>query len=483
MATYTVSSGQQVIGTTLHSGDTMTVLNGGSAISTTINGINNGSLDQASQYVFGSSDGTILNYGAYQEVESGGVADNVLVNNLGNVNVDVGGTAYDITMNNGSFGYSAGNINGITLNSGAFLNGAGGVITGAVLNGGQISEQTTSIDKGTVINKGGVEEAYNGNPSGGLFNSVVNSGGLQLVDGANATGTTVNKGGELHVTGGNIIEQYFHAGDSYNAVINSGGLELVETIPGNGGDGQPFWAFSNATIVNSGGTLEVHAGGEALQTEVKTGGFLDNDSTAFNAILNGGTLNDNAGGSDIGTTVNSGADEIVWAGATSVQSEINAGGVETINSGTSTDNVINSGGFMGVWGKTSDNTINSGGKEAVYNGGIDSGMTIGTGGMAFIRAGGQETGTVTFSGTGSELTLATAASGFKNATIAGFGPGDAIDFANTLFKTIGYSGNALTLTNATETAVLHFAGSYNVNNFDIVSDGAGGDLVKFVKFP
>ena len=177
-------------------------------------------------------------------------------------------------------------------------------------------------------------------------------------------------------------------------MVNSGGLELVS--PEDAREGrryQPFWAFSNATIVNSGGTLEVHAGGEALQTEVKTGGFLDNGSTAFNAILNGGTLNDNAGGSDIGTTINNGADEIVWAGATSVQSEINEGGVETINSGTSTDNVINSGGFMGVWGKTSDNTINSGGKEAVYNGGIDSGMTIGTGGMAFIRSGGQETGT------------------------------------------------------------------------------------------
>jgi autotransporter passenger strand-loop-strand repeat protein len=201
-------------------------------------------------------------------------------------------------------------------------------------------------------------------------------------------------------------------------------------------------------------------------------------------VLNGGTLNNNAGGTTSGIIVNSGGNETVWAGGYADGATINSGGEELVEGGgTGVQTTINSGGFEGIWGRTSGETINAGGKVAVYNGGIDSGMTLGTGGMAFIRSGGQEIGTVDFTGSGSELTLQTAASGYQNATIAGFGLGDAIDFANTLFKTIGYSGNALTLTNATETAVLHFSGSYNVNNFDIVSDGAGGDLIKFVKFP
>ncbi len=55
MTTYTVSSGHTSSGITLNPGDTMTVLNGGTAVSTTVNG---GFLDD-----FGKITGTVFNAG------------------------------------------------------------------------------------------------------------------------------------------------------------------------------------------------------------------------------------------------------------------------------------------------------------------------------------------------------------------------------------------------------------------------------------
>ena len=61
MATYTVNSGQTSSGITLNTGDTMTVLHGGSAINTTINGPAGGNdVDGGFQDVFGKTTGTLL---------------------------------------------------------------------------------------------------------------------------------------------------------------------------------------------------------------------------------------------------------------------------------------------------------------------------------------------------------------------------------------------------------------------------------------
>ena len=79
------------------------------------------------------------------------------------------------------------------------------------------------------------------------------NGGLQLLDGAYAYNTTVNSGGELHVTGGNIIETYYNAGQSYGSDCQLGrpGTRRIEPTPGRGGSA--YWGISNGTTVNTGG--------------------------------------------------------------------------------------------------------------------------------------------------------------------------------------------------------------------------------------
>ncbi len=479
MTTTTVTSGHTVTGLTLIFGDTMTVLSGGTADATTISG------------TAGQGGGDLI-------VDVGGVANRTIVDNQGEAQVT--GTANTTVVNSGGLlnmgyagGTAGGTLNNTVINNGGQLGAAGGIANSTTINsGGLIIEQWAAIDKGTIVNKGGTEEAYNGGAGGGLFNTRLN-GGLQLLDGAYAYNTVVNSGGELHVTGGNIIETYYNAGQSYGAIVNSGGLELVESADAGRG-GSAYWGISNGTTVNTGGTEEVHIGGEAISTTVKTGGFIDNDSLATGTVLAGGTMYDNVGGTANGTIVAGGGDEIVYAGSVANNTSVQNGGVVTDSSGTVNGTTIGIGGFQGVWGTADDTIIAAGGDQAIYSGGHASGDTVS--GLEFIRAGGTAsnetiaggdlsvaggtlTGSVTFSG-GGTLTLA---SDNLGATISRFAAFDQIDltalgFGSTTKAT--FAGSTLTVASGTNHAALSFAGNYATSDFAVSNDGAGGTLVKFV---
>jgi fibronectin-binding autotransporter adhesin len=473
MSSTTISAGQTVTGLTLNVGDLVTVLSGGTAVNMTANGTN------------GVGGGEI-------DVDAGGVAKGTILNNQGELSND--GTATGTLVNSGGFADNGGAMTGTILNGGQL--GNGGAATGTIVNsGGMIDEQWSAITKNTVINKGGIEEAYNGGAGGGLFNATVN-GGVQLVDGAYAYDTIVDKGGQLQVEGGNIIEEYYNAGASYGAVINSGALEtLYSNDAGQGGS--QYWGLSFGTVVNSGGQENVHIGGDASGTIVNAGGIIANDSLATSTILNGGTMYDNVGGTANGTVVDGGGNEIVYAGAVANGTTAAAGGAVTDSSGTVNGSVIQAGGFQGVWGTSDDTVISASGTQAVYNGGVDTGSKIS--GMEFIRAGGVGKaevitggiltvagGTlsngVTFSGpVGGELSLAANSLG---ATISGFASTfDSIDLTGLGF-TAGtketFAGGVLTVASGANHASLTFAGSYTTGDFAVSNDGAGGTLVKFV---
>ena len=387
---------------------------------------------------------------------------------------------------NGGFVNNEGTLAFSTVSNGGNISNNEGITIGTTLgNGGTMSQQGSSLSYGTIINSGGLQEAYNGFGGGGLHESSVNAGGVQSVYGANCFNTEVNSGGLLHVSGGNIIETLFTPGESVGAVINHGGMEVVEGTPGPDG---PYYGQADTTTVDLGGTLEVHTGGVATNAMVNPGGVIDNDSLAVNTTLNGGTMNDNAGGTAESTTINKNGVQQVWGGSTASGDVINSGGQELVEgAGSSMGSIINSGGFEGVWGNSTGSTINAGGRESVYNGGIDRGMTIGTCGLAFIRAGGQETGVVDFSSPGAELTLQTAASGYQNADIAGFATGDKIDFADISFSSkvqALFSGpsdfGTLTVGSGANHGALSFVGAYDSADFAVSNDGVGGTLVKYV---
>jgi autotransporter passenger strand-loop-strand repeat protein len=368
-----------------------------------------------------------------------------------------------------------GTLNSATINSGGVLSNAGTLIGTVVGSGGLLTEQWASLDYGTIIEAGGQEQIYNGGAGGGSHNAVIH--GTQSINGAYTYNPEVYSGGQLLVSGGNIIETYYNAGQSYSAVINNGGLEVVS---GQVGGDAGYWGIANGTIVMSGGTLQVHAGGEAINAAVYSGGTMDNDSFSIGASLNG-TMNDNAGGTATGTAIGGGGVMDVWGGSVAQATAISSAGTEAVEGGgSSTGTTIGSGGFEGVWGDSAGNIIYAGGKEAVYNGGVDSGTWIGSGGMEFIRAGGIENGTVTFGGGNGALTLQTAASGYWSADIAGFAKGNSIDFSDIGFskgEQDMFSGGVLYLASGSEHAALQFAGGYTTASFKLSSDGAGGTLV------
>jgi autotransporter passenger strand-loop-strand repeat protein len=242
----------------------------------------------------------------------------------------------------------------------------------------------------------------------------------------------------------------------------------------------------------------VHAGGEAIDTRVNTGGFIDNDSLAAGTILAGGTMNDNVGGTATGTIVEAGGNEIVYAGSTAINTLVQKGGIVTDSSGEVDNSTIQAGGFIGVWGKTEGSFIEAGGEQAIYNGGFTTNSTVS--GMEFIRAGGVATneviagggvlsvaggsltGGVNFSTDGGgELSLA---SNTLAAVIYGFDvSGDKIDltalgFGPTTKAT--YSGSTLTVATGANHAALTLGTASNLADFGISSDGHGGTLVKFL---
>jgi autotransporter passenger strand-loop-strand repeat protein len=483
MSATVVGPGETVTGGIITYPNTLEVENGGTANVVT---------------VIGNSQGEGI-----LDVDPGGVANKTVVGSGGSVNVD--GTGNFTVVNSGGLlgmggyggGTAGGTLNNTTLNNGGSLVAASGTANNTTINkGGVISEQYQAIDRGSVVGAGGVEEANNGALEYGLFNSTVNSGGLQYLDGAYAYYTTVNSGGELHVSGGNIIEQYYNAGQSFNAVINAGGLELLESADaGNGGS--QYWAISNNTVL-AGGTEEVHTGGEAITTTVQKGGVLDNDSLASGTVLeSGGIMNDNAGGTATGTIVLAGGNAIVYAGSTANNTIIGNGGIVTDSSGAVNGSTIQAGGFQGVWGAAGGAFIQAGGEQAIYNGGHATNDTIA--GMEFIRAGGTAsneilasggelsvaggtmTGGVNFSTAGNaELSLA---SNTLSAVIYGFGSGDKIDLTALGFGTTTkptFAGSTLTVATGSNHAALTFGGAYNSADFSVSNDGHGGTLVKFV---
>lgn len=387
------------------------------------------------------------------------------------IGMDTAGT----TINNGGYVTNDGTLNSATITAGGVLANDGIVSQTVIETGGLLTEQWTAQDYGTIITAGGEEEIYNGSPGYGSHDAIIDKGGIQSVYGAYTFNPTVNSGGQLLVSGGNIIETYSNAGQSYGAVINSGGTEIVSSsIPNS------QYGIANGTIVEKGGVLGVHSGGESINAAVYSGGTLNNDATTIGTTLNG-TMNDNAGGIAQDTSAGGGGTLNVWNGGLAQSTILYSGGTEAVNGGgKSTGTTIGSGGFEGVWGDTTGNTIYAGGKMAVYNGGVDHGTWIGSGGIEFIRAGGVEAGTVTFGGANAEFGLQTAASGYWSATVAGFTKGDSVDFANMGFaktEAKAFSGGVLYLANGSQHAALAFSGSYATGSFALSNDGAGGTLV------
>ncbi|EEV6876901.1 autotransporter outer membrane beta-barrel domain-containing protein [Escherichia coli] len=379
-----VESGGTAIITTINSGYQY-VNSGGSVTSTTIN-------TGGQQYIdtSGSATSTTVNSDGLQYVYSGGSSMSATINDEGTLEVEAGGSAVDITQNSGGAIYT----NTSATLSGANINGRFSIADGSannmrLENGGNLSVLNGHQATNTTINSGGLQyvsgggSATNTTVNGGgemvvhgiATDTIINSGGLQAVSGGgSATNTTVNGGGEMVVHG-----------IATDTIINSGGLQAVSgggsamNITVNGGGEMVVHGIATDTIINSGGLQSVSGGGSATNTTVNGGGHQSvyiSGSVAETNINSGGMLQVEGGGSASQVTQNSGG--ALVTNTSSVVNGTNDKGSFSIIGGRATNMLLENGGYLTVLDshQASDTEVGSNGTLDVHNGGVLRGTTI-----------------------------------------------------------------------------------------------------------
>ncbi|EIA0326789.1 autotransporter outer membrane beta-barrel domain-containing protein [Escherichia coli] len=379
-----VESGGTAIITTINSGYQY-VNSGGSVTSTTIN-------TGGQQYIdtSGSATSTTVNSDGLQYVYSGGSSMSATINDEGTLEVEAGGSAVDITQNSGGAIYT----NTSATLSGANINGSFSIADGSannmrLENGGNLSVLNGHQATNTTINSGGLQyvsgggSATNTTVNGGgemvvhgiATDTIINSGGLQAVSGGgSATNTTVNGGGEMVVHG-----------IATDTIINSGGLQSVSgggsatNTTVNGGGEMVVHGIATDTIINSGGLQAVSGGGSATNTTVNGGGHQSvyiSGSVAETNINSGGMLQVEGGGSASQVTQNSGG--ALVTNTSSVVNGTNDKGSFSIIGGRATNMLLENGGYLTVLDshQASDTEVGSNGTLDVHNGGVLRGTTI-----------------------------------------------------------------------------------------------------------
>ncbi len=359
--------------TTVNTGGTMLVKDGGSATGTMIEGgvvevrydvpadtgdagdtgdtgdAGDGTTEVSSSIV----SNTTINSGTLN-VETGGVADGTIVNKDGVMNVNNGGSADNTSIKEGVVNVTdGGSSNQTTLDGGTLnLSGSGTAFSTTVDAQGEVVAQDTSSVVSATLNSGTL--TLEGSASAN--NIIVNDGGLVDASQTNGVidGLTVNDLGSYHLTTDSNVTDANLYGQHYDTLFNQGMGDGIIV----GGDSQldvlDKAKLSN-TVLQHSGLLVVQSGGEI------------SDTTANEY----GDINVNAGGSASNTTLNDNSSMIV--DGTIVNTVVNAGGHKT-GVDTQVEGLeINSGGMA------FNTTVNQNGTMLVNDGGnadntvIDSG--------------------------------------------------------------------------------------------------------------
>ena len=373
-------------GVTLHNGDTMDVTDAASVNDTTIE---TGGLQSV-----GGSAGTST---ATNSVINGGEQD-----------VIIDGVASDTTINMGGRQHITGEYVHEGPNPGAADH--------TTINNGGEQDVDTGIATTTTVNSGGVQNVTNGGSASG---TIVNSGGKLTVSGETveqapvfpepviqsvATAATVNYGAELDITGG---------GTAVNAIVNGGVMTVSGSIPdpfanvpganapavdpstatgttveGNGTLTVLDRGVVAGTIVDAYSTLIVDAGGKAINTTVNQDGvlYLYGDAVSSGLVLNsGGTLQIGDGATENGFTVANGVTLAVLGAGVVENSVVASGGTLILEAGAvKTNTVIESGAtLIADYGYEEDGfTVSNGVVFKVF--GVATNTTISAGGTQLV---------------------------------------------------------------------------------------------------
>ena len=155
---------------------------------------------------------------------------------------------------------------GLVLNEDNLEIGMGGTATDTTVNVGFVEVGPGGTATDTTINAGGREVLEGG---------IVNTPGRITLYAGIATDTTINRGGTLDVAAG---------GQATHTVINGGGFEVVMS------QAQNLGAIATDTIINDNGLVYVLTGGRIIDTTVKAGGLesVRGGGTAIDTTIKAG---------------------------------------------------------------------------------------------------------------------------------------------------------------------------------------------------
>ena len=436
-----ISSGELESGIILEN-DTMAILDGGVASSTTVN-----SKGEISVFSGGTAESTAINNGGRVYVFSGGTAESTTIEEGGVLHVSTGGVAGSTTIHDGGMlNVSSGGTASSTLISewgmmNVFLNGLadataiesdgrlyissggtaigtmvesagylyvsrGGSAIGATVNSGgmlYVSSGATMVDLAAVSGAGlnfyvapgtYIAGTYDGSAfvieDGKVSNYMVNGNcRLYVSSGGTADSITVDSSGELRIrSGGTANSATVNGGEFY--VQNGGTATDIVWTPCEG----HVYVYDGgyATFVSEYSGVYFGSGNELLSNApVMEGSTLDADfemyvmdgGTANNVTVNsGGFLYISSGGTADSATVNNGGSMNVGSGGQANNAAVNDGGrLYVSGSGVADSAAVNDGGRLYVSGGTANNTaVNDGGRLYVSSGGTVNSVTINSGG-------------------------------------------------------------------------------------------------------
>lgn len=297
-------AGDTATNTTINIDGYQYVYSGGSATSTTINygvqyvygSATSTTINRGNQYVYGSATSTTINRGN-QYVQSGGSAVSTTINNY-SVQF-VYGSATSTAIGSGSNQYVYGSATDTIINSDGtqFLHGTATSTT--INNGGEQIVFSGGSVTNTIINSDGLQTVYSG---GSATDTTIHSGGsLVVFSGGSAVAITQNSGGAIStdtnsfMNGTNAEGQFSIAGGrASNMLLENGGYLAVL-------DGHQ----ASDTTVGSDGILDVCHGGVLRDTTT----LLDKSILTGDEVINEGNLHflNNSAATFAGTLTGTGA--------------------------------------------------------------------------------------------------------------------------------------------------------------------------------
>jgi autotransporter passenger strand-loop-strand repeat protein len=301
----------------------------------------------------GSAIGTTVNSTTKQIVYSGGKVTSTVVNAGGTVILASGATGVGLTVASGGFldgpgtvagdSNAAGTVSGVTFSGSASVNsfstfdllaGAVGsnitVVGNAVMNVSSGASATGTVVSAfanddihgtatsTTVGRAGGEIVVGGGEA--VFTTVLNSGIETLFPGATGVALTVSAGGQL-TGGGSLSGSSTVAGTVTNITVESGVNEFDELNLVSGG-------VANSVTATGAGYLNVQVGASATGTVLMDGGFdLVSGSTMSTTVSAAGQEYVLSGGEATSAAVMGGGTEFLSAGATGDSLTVSAGGV------------------------------------------------------------------------------------------------------------------------------------------------------------